>query len=767
MVMKRALSLMQVLAILLSCLVIALPTASATQKTDETRAIAIVFDNSGSMYDDGDQAWCRATYAMEVFASMLNDGDVLHIYPMHPITVAGKEYTMEKPFQVTSSAQASEIRDIYTEDAGGTPIESIDCAVDGLKAAQGDKKYLIVLTDGGTFSKNGYGLTTDRTKTELDKRVQENAGESMTVMYLGIGSSACMPNTKESEYFVKKQAVNSEDVLSALTEMCNLIFGRDILPKKYISARDMEFDISMRKLIIFVQGDSISNLKVTDSSGGAVGQLVGVQQTKYSTAGTGDYKSIPDESLQGMMVTYADCAAGNYTIEYSGTASSAEVYYEPDADLDFVFTDAKGNTVNKNSLYEGDYKVSFGMKDAKTGQLISSELLGSPHYQGYYVINGQEFPITCDGYNGVVSMALKMNDTFEAKLTATYLSGYTITKDSSDFGWPEGGIQVSARPAGELKLEISSGDSTYSLERLEEGAPYIAKIFYEGVQLTGKDLENAELKWDPDTSNAEVKKELADDHYKLWLHYKDPAVPQNTVCGECTVDIYAFYTAEASKEAQTKSPLSYYIYDDFSPLQVEMDVPKDYIVIKELEESQEIVVTLKINDEKLTADRFAETELQVDCGGIEYSVTENEEESSYLIKLLPTEGIAEGNYPIEVTAVYKDRIGRETTAETSSEITLSNTPLWLKWAIGLLALILALIIILIILHIKVLPKYAHVNKKDCTLIFDGEDETKSTTFLAKLEKGQMVIHSKYAGVKTGLSMDVKPGKESYLRKKSY
>jgi hypothetical protein len=39
-------------------------TTSYAAKADSSRAIAIVFDNSGSMYDAGDQAWCRATYAM-------------------------------------------------------------------------------------------------------------------------------------------------------------------------------------------------------------------------------------------------------------------------------------------------------------------------------------------------------------------------------------------------------------------------------------------------------------------------------------------------------------------------------------------------------------------------------------------------------------------------------------------------------------------------------------------------------------------------------
>ena len=94
----------------------------ASAKTGDSRAIAIVFDNSGSMYMNGDQAWCRATYAMEVFASMLNEGDTLLIYPMHPITVGDTEYTMDNPFRVTDAAQAFMIRDIYTKEAFGTPI---------------------------------------------------------------------------------------------------------------------------------------------------------------------------------------------------------------------------------------------------------------------------------------------------------------------------------------------------------------------------------------------------------------------------------------------------------------------------------------------------------------------------------------------------------------------------------------------------------------------------------------------------------------------
>lgn len=645
--MKRITSLFLTVILLFSCVLIGKTTVYAA-KANTSRAIAIVFDNSGSMYDAGDQAWCRATYAMEVFASMLNAGDTLQIYPMHPITVGGKEYTMQNPFQITDATQASSIRDILTIDAGGTPIESIDRAIQGLQKIQTDKKYLVILTDGGTFSKNGHGLSKDITKTELDKRIQANASKSMSIMYLGIGSEACTPNTNESEYFVKKHAVNTADVLSMLTDMCNLIFGRDTLPKNHISGKTMDFDISMKKLIVFVQGDNISDLKVKSASGGAVGKLISSQQTKYSTKGASDYKSAPDTSLQGMIVTYEDCAAGTYNIEYGGTANSVEVYYEPDADLEFIFTDSEGNNVDLNSLYEGEYKVSFGMKDAKTGKLISSDLLGKPHYEGSYSINGERKEFTHDGQSGEVPVVLKLNDTFEADLTVTYLSGYTVSKNSTDFGWPKGGVKVLAPPLGKFDAKLT--------------------------------------------------------------------------------------------------------------------ISKDYILIKELGQTPEFVVDLTIGGKKLTAEEFDAVALTVNCGGIAHTVTPKKDDSKYLIKLNATEGIAEGSYLINVNAKYLDEAGRNAEAADSSKVTLSNTPLWVKWAIGVISLLLLILLLWIILHIKVFPKHMHTTKRLSSMNFDGDDVTQSTNFLAETKKSSIRVQGKYGGKKFGVSMDAKPGPESYLYK---
>jgi len=766
---KRIISMTLAVFLLLGCIFTVSPLVHAAKK-DEKRIIAIVFDNSGSMYMGGNKAWCRATYAMEVFAAMLNVGDELLIYPMYPITVGSdpKEYTMDDPLRITDPSQSGKIREIFSPWAGDTPIESIERAIEDLEAIDSDNRYLIVLTDGEIFYKDEKALYTEDegnepTKEALAERFADAVSKDITVMYLGIGHVAADKLMPESDRYVERKAADTKDALNYLTDLCNLTFGRDTLLSNHISGKSVDFDISMKKMIVFVQGDNIANVKLTGPSGN-VGEVIGTASARYSEAGADNYTSVPDKQLQGMLVTYANCAAGTYTLEYEGTATSVEIYYEPDADLSFVFTDLQGNQVDPNNLYEGDYKVSFGMIDGKTGQLISSDLLGEPHYEGYYSLNGQQEPIEVDGQNGEVTLSLKEGDVLEAQLTVTYLSGYSITKDSTEFGWPKGGITIKPRPAKELKLEISGGQSEYSLQDLEKSEPFLVKVYCGGELLTGEALKNVALTWDPGASNAKIQAQCKDDHYELKLCYPNPDAPQDTTCGDCTLPIKASYTEPGSSESTTQATLSYNIIDDFSPLQVELVVPQDYIVISELAATKPIVANLTFEGGPMTAEKFAEVELLVDTGGIAFTCTPDPQNSAYIIQLLETDGVEEKDYTITVTGIYTDHIGRESSVKDTAVLTLSSMPLWLKWCIGLLLLLLLIIIILVIMHIKVLPKKAHVNKKDSTMIFDGEDESKSTTFDCKIKKGQMTMQSKYAGVKSGLAMDVKPGKESYLRK---
>ena len=50
--------MLMAVVLLLSAMLVSAPQSYAAEKGGESRAIAIVFDNSGSMYQAGNQAWC-------------------------------------------------------------------------------------------------------------------------------------------------------------------------------------------------------------------------------------------------------------------------------------------------------------------------------------------------------------------------------------------------------------------------------------------------------------------------------------------------------------------------------------------------------------------------------------------------------------------------------------------------------------------------------------------------------------------------------------
>ena len=108
--MKRLWSLVLAVCVLISGLAVMGPPVSAAEKKTTKKSIAIVYDNSWSMYADDDgkeiKAWCQALYAVEVFASMMNEGDELRVYPMHEIEAGKKKYDQSKPLKINDPKDA-------------------------------------------------------------------------------------------------------------------------------------------------------------------------------------------------------------------------------------------------------------------------------------------------------------------------------------------------------------------------------------------------------------------------------------------------------------------------------------------------------------------------------------------------------------------------------------------------------------------------------------------------------------------------------------
>ena len=668
--MKRIICcLLTVVMLCALMLPLASPAGAAGQKQKVNRTIAIVFDNSGSMYygpkEDGGgtearDRWCRATYAMEVFASMLNEGDQLLIYPMHKISVngvtykTGKHETGRKPLVLNGPEDSEIIREITTVEPGGTPPETIDWAFNELRAMDGDpdNKWLIVLTDGDKFD----GVQKEDTIPFLENKLGE-CSRDVNVLYLGIGSQATKPGASTQGHTLDvKKASNSSEVLSILTDMCNQIFGRDTLPPSHQQGKNIHLDISISKLIVFVQDKGVTDLKVIDASGKEIGVPKIKKSTRYPVNGAKNRDFLIDENLQGMMVTYEDVSIGDYQVDFSGSTESIEVYYEPNVDLEFTFTDENGNEVPPDQLYEGNYKISYGMKDGITGEYTDSPLLGKTDYDGSYTINGQETPIHAENKSGEVQVFLEEGDNFDCRMTVSYLSGYQITKEGSEFGLP---TKVTARPPADFRLELSGGQPEYEVITLDDGAPFRVEAFYDGQKLTGSELEAVDLQVDQSKSEAVLNVECKNDHYEIKLAHKDPGNPEATKTGSYSVPVSANYTAPGSEPASASAELAYdLILTPPEVLRLQLSGGQSAYELTTLQEGEPFRAEVFYGTDKLTGDALKAVEITWDPAISGALLEKVFQEDHWDIVLSHKdnnnpEATPTGEYTVPLTAVYQ------------------------------------------------------------------------------------------------------------------
>ena len=502
----------------------ALAAGSVTKK-ETSRAIAVIFDNSRSMYLDvytngeteDSKAWCQATYAIEVFAAMLNEGDVLQVYPMHEIMTGGRNYTMDNPLTIHGPEEASVVRDIFTLKAAGTPIESIEAAHIGLLQLQADERWLILLTDGTTFDREGKVIGRGR-QEELTKATTKAVSEELkkcnsdvNVLYLGIGDMQ-VPDGKDSssknDYFGTK--ATSAQVPSALSDFCNKIFGRDELSSEYNpGGKHPSFDIDMSKLIVFIQGEDVGNISLMNSDG-TVLSLSSSYFPHYSErgaegmVGSGEQAELrtftrADESLTGAIATYENCSAGEYTLSYSGTDRSISIYYEPDVDLAVTITDESGAVMNSgDDFFPGTYDVHYSLVD-RDGNETRSKLLGNVEYQLSCAVNGAEPEQKESSEPGTMQITLNGGDSLELESSVTFLSGYQIHKDLQDLGWEGGQLSIIEDDTRAFSVDLKAPQSYYVVSKVAEGEPLRAELTMNGAPLTEEELARTTFSAESDT----------------------------------------------------------------------------------------------------------------------------------------------------------------------------------------------------------------------------------------------------------------------------
>lgn len=541
-------------------------TQAAEVKAGTTRAIYVVFDNSGSMYGPGNKAWSQAIYAMEVFAAMMNfdSGDQMKIFPMHDVTTDGSETSKTtSSITVKSISDIAQIHNMYTPNPLGTPYTQVNNAANELgellDKGGADEGWLVILTDGifdGDIPKDG-----------MEKDLQNKAGsrENMYVQYLAMGSNIekdTIPANDESIGLYGQQAADSSQVTNELAVISNRIFERN----EYSGLKDdgsLSFDIPLSRLIVFAQGSDVSINSLKNAEGGEINMESNYEVSCSSTDGSGltDFVTEPpvkDTSLKGQVAVFADASAiteGTYTLDVSG-ADSIQVYYEPD--VKFGVGLYRGDEqVDAETIEGGTYDVRVGFVNQLTGEFIeNTSLLGEPEYK--LTVNGEEYGLggSSGAYQSVEVQA--DGEVLELSADVTYLNNYTDHVDLS-FKVCTLEMTVDAQSSVPLK-EIADGSGSMTVTATRNGEPLTEEQWNSAsVEIAAKDEEGEEfpLEWDVQ-QGSEVST------WVITPQYKDGDMFST---GTGTADITVSISAEIDGDQYGRSEnVSMNITDDRNPL---------------------------------------------------------------------------------------------------------------------------------------------------------------------------------------------------------
>lgn len=748
--MKKTICILLLTALLLGLM--AVPAfgdnvlASATKDKPPQRSIAIVFDNSGSMFIEngkGDKAWCQAIYAMEVFASMMNEDDTILIYPMWEIDTDAGTFDMDHPLRISSPSEAKVIRTIHTSIPLNTPIEAVDRAYEGLQDLDGEK-WLIVLTDGDSFWMDGEDQGRGQPTVSLLNERLGGYNRNVNVLYLGIGAQSAMPGlSKTGDYTYKEdKAADSAQVLQKLTQMCNMIFGRDALPNP---GSQLKLPLSMSRVFVFIQGPNISN--VTISGGGQSFESSQNLFPHFGERGCGElgadgkgsgqfvwegksynYPFLTDDSLQGVISTYNDIPKSDtpYSLDYDGNATSIEIYYEPNVDIKPVLINPEGKEVeSKEDLIPGEYTLKYGLLDGVTKEPVDMSLLGDNiSYVLSYILNGETVTVTGAGAGGEETFTLAAGDTMELEyITAEFLKDYHLTKHGSDFDFPWGGpIDIHNNPPGTLTLQLSGGQDNYHLSKLTEEESFEARLTYNDEPLIGEELEKVKLTPDFGGRNLGCTLQVENDHVRIGLTYPDPAHPENTDDGGFTMTVKAAYAPEKTEPSEAEGTASFFIENDVTGLSAELILPKSGGYTRSELTDSTFYVNLRMGGNPLTEAEMNALNHIVTLDGEGTTIpveVEKDAANSRLILRANGDGAATGDYLLSVQASTKNQLGQDARATAEAELSVRLMPAWLELVLWVLGLILLGLLIWYIMSRKILPK--RINVANTNFMVDGEE----------------------------------------------
>lgn len=695
--------------------------AAQTTKVEKKYEIAVVFDNSASMYttsaDPNNKSWCRAKYAMEIFASMLNySKDKLKIYPMWNITVDGKSTTggSYEALEIKSEKDIDKIYNLYTvfeEGYTATPLEPIIDAKKDLEKSDADEKWLIVLTDGD-FNRENRNDAEFKT-IDLRGELLSIAQSGVKVQYLGFGDAKNVQPDEANLLFAKKASDTS--LKDDLINICNTIFQRSVLPANRLNGTTLNLDLSMKNLIVFVQGSDAKIVSLVDESGKEINVTLDSGQRKYSDKKANFYPdALVDESLAGQVVTFDACPKGKYTLNYTD-ADKIQIFYEPDVDIEVTLKNSDDIEVDFSSgeISSGEYTLTSKIVDRNTREDVGNhELMGNDVELYTYVKNSgqedfREFP------NGS-TITFAPDDSTEVFVEGTYLGKYKISTKDDPNAFPLPIIVIEPSVDFKLNASVLQKDAVYKLNDFKNWKAIKVVATIEGQLLTEEQMAKTKLNVSASDGLAYRYEAVpAESAFYVYIGCDEGGKYVDTKTGTYTVTFTGTsYEDEHGKEHKAgNTAVKVEVASIAFAIKAEVLQDQNWYILKEHDEWKPVKVTVSADGKPLTDAQMANVKLNVSSS----------KDLSYRYEAVPGESAfnvyigqdGKGKYVEPETGKYTlDFKGTTYTDEAGNKHTASDTVVEFEiqkyskfWRVFMWILIILIIIAiwLIFMSQKVLP----------------------------------------------------------------
>ncbi len=255
--MKRLVSLFLVtLLILQSFCIYAFSVGGNSSPKHIPRIVSVVFDNSGSMYNETDR-WAYTSYAMQAFVAMMGKDDALNITYLNE-----SGYDSAKEILLSGSGKQVTIDAIENVMFGGGTPNKLSAGSAFLKNkylnyGTNAKYYLVVMADGDLDKGQGDMATDLSNETTATRKAL--AGADFESIYFSMYGSLSINGVNCQE------ASNSKAIVEVLKDISAEIMGRTTIESSG-SGSKISFDLKYPALniAVFVQKENaaFSNVNV-------------------------------------------------------------------------------------------------------------------------------------------------------------------------------------------------------------------------------------------------------------------------------------------------------------------------------------------------------------------------------------------------------------------------------------------------------------------------------------------------------------------------